>query len=120
MKTLAILTLSAALVSAPALAASDGISLRWMGPESFSCGEWPKDAAYNQPRKGLMLNWVLGFLSAASLQPGSPDLLNNVDNPSIAGWIDKYCAANPLDSIPTATFKLQGELTRREQPAPRR
>jgi hypothetical protein len=119
MKTLAVLALGASLVGTPALAAPDATA-RWMGPESFSCGEWPKGAAYTRHDKSLMLNWVLGFLSAASFQEGSPDLLANVDNPSVAAWIDNYCAANPLDSIPIATFRLRQELLRREHPAPRR
>jgi hypothetical protein len=118
-KALTVLTLGAVLVAAPALAEPQ-VTMRWMGPESFSCGEWPEAAPYTRADKALRLNWVLGFLSAASLQDGYPDLLANVDNPSVAAWIDNYCAANPLDSIVTAAFRLRDELIRRERPAPHR
>lgn len=98
----------------PARAADDvARTYRWMGSETFSCGNWPRSAAYTRADKALMLNWVLGFLSRAGGEEGRPDILRGVDQETVSVWLDNYCTANPLDGVATAAHRLQDELTRR-------
>jgi hypothetical protein len=113
-RTLAIVAAATALAGfAPATGGSDARTYRWMGSDTFNCGNWPKSADYTSVEKAVMLNWVLGFLSRASGESGRPDLLLNTDQQTVAAWLDTYCAAHPLDGVPTAAHVLQNELTAR-------
>lgn len=79
---------------------------RWMG--EATCSAWPADQAYDDFDKALLLNWVLGWLSHSGKE-GS-DLLAKVSQASISGWVDRYCAANPNDTLISAAAKLEVEL----------
>lgn len=79
---------------------------KWMG--EATCAAWPGDQAYDDFDKALLLNWVLGWLSRGGKE-GS-DLLAKVNQPMISGWVDRYCAANPNDTLISAAAKLEVEL----------
>jgi hypothetical protein len=81
----------------------------------ISCGAWPKNTAHTNLEKAVTLNWVLGFLSRAGWQDGR-DLLAQVDQASIAAWMDNYCAAHPLDTVIQGSWVLERELTARTTP----
>ena len=110
---LASTTMLALLWTGPAL--SQDIQKRWMG--SGSCATWtsglpvgkiPQIQRTDQSINNLiMLSWVLGFLSGEKSSP-----LSNVDIPTVANWLDKYCSANPSASMPMAAFSLQDEILR--------
>ena len=61
----------------------------------------------------LILNWVLAFLSGYASARQSPDVAGDVTTAAVAGWLDNYCAANPLDGIPVAATTLRNELLQR-------
>ena len=61
----------------------------------------------------MILNWVLAFLSGYASAREGADLAGDVSPAAVAGWLDNYCTANPLDGIPTAAFKLKNELLQR-------
>jgi hypothetical protein len=91
------------------------VHYRYMG--EASCGAWPKQVEFEDIKKVVPLNWVLGFLSKASVDRGV-DLMANVDVASVSAWMDNYCATHPLDSILTGAFELERELATRAAPPP--
>jgi hypothetical protein len=96
--------------SAPAAHKPD-VTVRYMG--EMSCGAWlatPRD--YREIKKSATLNWVLGYVSGVSMVAGQ-DLLLDVDQASVAAWLDQYCAANPLDGLYSAANVLVNELSSR-------
>lgn len=82
---------------------------KWMG--EASCAAWPLQESYNDVGKALLLNWVLGWLSRSG-KDGS-DLLSKVDQPTVSGWVDHYCAAHPTDTLISAVVTLETQLTDR-------
>ena len=80
---------------------------KWMG--EATCSAWPKDQAYNDFDKALLLNWVLGWLSRSGKD--GTDVLARVDQPMVSGWLDHYCAAHPDDTLISAAALLETELT---------
>lgn len=80
---------------------------KWMG--EATCAAWPADQAYDDFDKALLLNWVLGWLSRGGKE--GPDVLAKVNQATISGWVDRYCAANPNDTLISAAAKLEVELT---------
>lgn len=116
------LVLALVVMSGAALPAR-AVILRWVGPNS--CGEWHRNSPVGRGGQdgvsltdtnvdnAITLNWVLAFLSGYASAPGSPDILNDVSSASVAGWLDNYCSANPLDTIQQAAFKLRNELLSR-------
>jgi hypothetical protein len=107
MKRTLIIACALALATANAHAAPS--HAKWMG--EASCAAWPAHEAYDEFDKALLLNWVLGWLSRSGKE-GS-DVLARVDQPTISGWVDKYCAANPSDSLISAAAMLETELSDR-------
>jgi hypothetical protein len=62
----------------------------------------------------VLESWVLGLVSGRNAYgPGNGDLAPGVNAEGLIGWVDQYCAANPLDSVTAAGFKLVKELERR-------
>jgi hypothetical protein len=60
--------------------------------------------------KGIKVAWLLGFVSGYnSYRPGE-DVSS--DAHGLAGWVDNYCAAHPLDLIVKAAGRLIDELRR--------
>lgn len=82
---------------------------KWMG--EASCSAWPKDQAYDDYDKALLLNWVLGWLSRSGAE--GPDLLASVDQAAISQWLDSYCASHPDDNLITAAHVLERQLALR-------
>lgn len=80
---------------------------KWMG--EATCAAWPKNQAYDDFDKALLLNWVLGWLSRSG-KDGS-DVLARVDQPAVSGWLDRYCAAHPDDTLISAAALLETELS---------
>ena len=79
---------------------------RWMG--EATCAAWPRDQAYDDFDKALLLNWVLGWLSRSGKD--GADVLARVDQPTVSIWVDRYCAAHPGDSLIAAAAQLETEL----------
>jgi hypothetical protein len=82
---------------------------KWMG--EASCSAWPKDQAYDDFDKALLLNWVLGWLSRSGKD--GTDVLARMDQPAVSRWVDGYCAAHPSDSLISAAAVLETQLTHR-------
>ena len=81
----------------------------WIGFGGASCGSWTEQRRTNSVLSAAYLTWVLGFLSGVNMETvisKGPDFLENVDKGAIAGWLDNYCRAQPLDDLNTATALL--------------
>jgi len=104
------LTLPGISRSAPA-SQSPVALMRYMG--ELSCGKWlAEKGEYNGLKKGVPLNWVLGFVSGVSLSIDQ-SLLEDVDQASVAAWLDQYCTAHPLEDLSRAAVVLVNELSAR-------
>jgi hypothetical protein len=108
-----------ALALAPSAAAAQNYQV--IGPGTVPCGTWTEQRRIGS---GALLNvmeaWVEGYISAmnaisAITGHGSGVGVSEADG--MYGWIDNYCAAQPLDHLSTATVALLHELTRRGQAA---
>lgn len=99
-----------------AQAQAETVQLRWMG--DASCGAWRRDLQYTSLEKAVMLNWVLGYLARSSIG-FDVSLMETVNQSAISGWMDNYCHANPLESLPEAARVLEGELLARATSAAR-
>jgi hypothetical protein len=80
---------------------------KWMG--EATCAAWPQHEAYDDFDKALLLNWVLGWLSRSGKD--GDDVLATIDQPAVSGWLDRYCAAHPGDSLISAAAVLETELS---------
>jgi len=80
---------------------------KWMG--EATCAAWPRDQSYDDFDKALLLNWVLGWLSRGGKD--GADVLARVDQPTVSGWVDRYCSAHPTDSLLSAAAQLETELS---------
>jgi len=104
MKRALMIAFGLALAAANAHAAPS--HAKWMG--EATCSAWPAEQAYDDFDKALLLNWVLGWLSRSSKD--GADVLARVDQASISSWVDKYCKANPNDTLISAAAKLEHAL----------
>ena len=82
---------------------------KWMG--EASCSAWPREQAYDDYDKALLLNWVLGWLSRSGKD--GPDVLASIDQVTVSGWLDSYCQAHPQDNLITAAHVLEHQLAQR-------
>jgi hypothetical protein len=86
----------------------------YFGPGDKSCGAWSQARRDGDARSIAYQVWFLGFVSGVSvtltLGQKSPDFLKNMDAPGLIAWVDKYCAAHPLDKLLTAAIELIDEL----------
>jgi hypothetical protein len=105
MKLAFVFAFGLALAAAQAQAAP--AHAKWMG--EATCAAWPKEQAYDDFDKALLLNWVLGWLSRSGKD--GTDVLARVDQPTVSGWVDRYCAAHPGDTLISAAAQLETELT---------
>jgi hypothetical protein len=84
-----------------------------VGPGAVSCANWTKlrrDVVLSTP----IVTWVQGFLTSYNLYgPGSHDVTHGKNPDGIPGWIDNYCAQNPLNNIADAAEKLVSTLSAR-------
>jgi hypothetical protein len=100
------LTIAVGLALAAAQAQAAPAHAKWMG--EATCAAWPRDQAYDDFDKALLLNWVLGWLSRSGKD--GTDVLARVDQPTVSGWVDRYCAAHPADTLISAAAVLETEL----------
>lgn len=96
-----VLTAAIASVSIPAQASNV------YGTGAASCGKWTSDKANDESMYSHRISWMLGFVSGAGFGI-SKDL--EADSSGMTGWIDNYCAANPLKQIAEAAGALVYEL----------
>jgi len=86
-----------------------------------SCGTWTKERREdNRFGWSQTSNWVFGYLSGVFNGLGAtPDPMRSLPTGTAAdavkGWLDKYCADNPLDTIDKAAFALAFELLQRSR-----
>src|SRR6478736_2919224 len=77
-----------------------------LGPGGMSCAHWTKvrrDEVLSTP----VVTWVMGFVASYNRYgPGSPDITQGRNADGIPGWIDNYCAQNPLNNIADAAENL--------------
>ena len=79
-----------------------------------SCADWTK-ARSSESRWQGDEGYILGLVSGYNIYgPGDGDVASGPNATGMLGWVDQYCAANPLDNIDTAGFKLVVELKRRK------
>jgi|GEM_PF-1576630 len=105
MKMALMIAFGLALAGARAQAASS--HAKWMG--EATCTAWPLQQSYDDFDKALLLNWVLGWLSRSGKD--GADVLSKIDQPTVSGWVDRYCAAHPTDTLISAAATLETELT---------
>ena len=88
------------------------INQKYMG--EMSCGYWVgiRGQEVGSIPKAVTVNWILGYLTAVSIATNR-NLLESVDQASVAAWMDNYCLAHPLENIPNATRALAAELRAR-------
>ena len=78
------------------------------GAGGTSCGTWTqlRPAGALKPNEsvpaefGVLLMWVVGYMSGANTDPSYPDVLLGKDLAGLIGWIDNYWRANPLGLSP--------------------
>jgi hypothetical protein len=85
---------------------ADAITVIGVGAVS-SCGTW--ETARSSGYSFGYEQWVVGFLSGVAMASGN-DFLSGTDADGIWKWIDRYCAAHPLDMIATAASELLSTL----------
>lgn len=88
-----------------------------------SCGKW--NAASQLYQKEPLLQWVLGYVTFASILEGKIDALpyiqalelKDTDVEAILGWVDNYCQENPIDNIQKASSSLVEVLNKNKNTA---
>lgn len=79
-----------------------------------SCADWTKERSNEYSFQGDT-GYILGLVTGYNVYgPGDGNLASGPISSGMIGWVDQYCAANPLDTIYTAGFKLVVELKRRK------
>ena len=77
--------------------------------EEVSCKAWLHGGELTGYSRDTALNWVLGYVSRASVARGQ-DLLGPQDPSSVALWMDDFCAREPGGTILTGASRLESEL----------
>ena len=104
-------------MSAPAtlVAETAKSSYQVYGSGQVSCGTWAEELANKSPMRQLDLAWILGWISSYNRYSDAPgNVSSGADSAAVSGWIDNYCAANPLSNLAIAsdelimTFRLRG------------
>jgi hypothetical protein len=102
------------LLAAAALAAPPGGKdvMVYNYPSVDSCASWTDDRRGR--RSQAMEGWVLGVLTGYNVyRAPTGNIAPSVTGTGMLGWIDQFCATNPLESVTTATFKLISVLEQR-------
>jgi hypothetical protein len=103
------------IVIAALLAAVQAPPRDVVGNGNASCGEWTAAQQENGWSRSVYDAWVGGFISGLNLVNPKGNLTTGMDFKGLQGWMDNYCAANPLDPISTAAVRLSVELRKRAQ-----
>jgi hypothetical protein len=88
------------------------------GAGNASCGAWILGRADTKGSFTLQSDresWVMGYISAYNIFVGHSDVAKGTDPKGLFGWIDNFCANNPLDTVESATFSLISQLRRRQE-----
>jgi len=91
-----------------ALAASEKVTI--IGDGQLSCGAWTQrkevKAQYYQQEQ-----WLWGYITAYNffVDPNG-NVSNNIDGYGLAGWMDNFCLANPLQTVLQGANSLIVEL----------
>jgi hypothetical protein len=87
----------------------------WGPTPSPSCGTWTNDRRAGNERSADVENWLAGLITGYNHYGPDPagGTASGIDIQGIYAWVDQYCAANPLDNLVTAGFRLVDELERR-------
>jgi hypothetical protein len=81
------------------------------GDTAVSCGLF---TGADRERKQVYEWWAYGFVSGVGFAYSRQNIsLAPTDTGGIDGWITKYCADHPLDTLIKATFVLADELRTR-------
>jgi hypothetical protein len=87
-----------------------------LGSGAMSCGKWlanrTGDGLVHQELHFSEKQWVLGWLSAASVYNVRASGLRETDADAVTAWVDKYCGEHPLDLIAAAADSLVDELSK--------
>ena len=105
--------LALALAAAP----SPVTTFQYYSPTGHdSCADWTQDRDPRGNRNQVLEGWVLGYVTAYNQYEDSTGGMKQGGNATaLLGWLDQYCAANPLDSVVQASTKLVAELRRRSR-----
>jgi len=98
-----------------ARASDNGKQFVIFGAGLDTCGKWV--AARSGPGHGdAQLTWIAGYLTGFNEWGWrGRDISGGEDGPAIAGWMDNYCRAHPLDNLREATDALIVELSSRQK-----
>lgn len=103
------LALAVALAGIP----PNKIAIGTYGFDNRTCANWTlarKDPNRFQGDEG----WIMGFIAGLNAWgPGNGNIAPGVNATALMGWVDLYCASNPLDSVTRVGFKLADELVSR-------
>ena len=81
--------------------------------EADSCTRWTQYRA--EKTSNPLQGWVLGFVSGRNaFGSGNGNIAPGLTAEGLTVWIDRYCMANPRESVTTAGFKLVDELERQD------
>jgi hypothetical protein len=80
------------------------------GPGAATCGAWTQERKNTQLPSQLA--WVLGFISSYNHYMET-EIFGDSDFNAIAGWMDNYCASNPLDTVYSGAVRLVQVLKKR-------
>jgi hypothetical protein len=85
----------------------------YFGDGANSCRAWTDARTRHPQRARLLEEWVLGFVSGANIYDDSPEMLKQMDEPTIFAWVDDYCRTHAVELVDDAAFELMQELLRR-------
>ena len=94
------LLIASALMSAPCAAQNKRIIL---GVGVRDCAAYSRVSVTNpdQAALSLQINFILGFLAAATSYE-KDDILRSADTIDVIHWFDNYCSSHPEESMTTA------------------
>jgi hypothetical protein len=109
--------ITAAILATPmSLLAQHYVDLRIFGAGNSSCGAWTEERRNDSALANGYILWIEGFVTATELShPSIVPAAKQIDSDAIAGWVDNWCAAHPLDKISNAANALTVTLRDRSE-----
>src|SRR5216683_3162247 len=87
-----------------------------LGVGTKSCAVWVSDHGGNDVEQFMLDGWLTGYLTGFNeFVSSTGDITNGTDFEDIQGWMNNYCAANPLTDLSTASEELLTELIERRK-----
>lgn len=100
------------------LGAGDVDKVTIVGAGNRTCGAWTAAAESNSlaatHQRREFTGWLMGFLSGLNVTDELRDVADLKDGEGYRGWVDTYCAKNPLDTVYVAAATLANELINRK------